>query len=318
MLRITLFSMALFCLVGHEISAAEVSSPRHEVIAADKGRIIKYDVTGKPVWIYDHGSPVHHIQVLPNGNVIAQKRWKSVVEISPDQKIVWSYDSETSNGNAGKKLEVHTFHRFPDGHTSIVENGVGRVIQIDSRGNLRSEFSYQVAKPDAHRDVRQAHWLENGNVLICHEADGKVVEYTPQGTVVWSYEVPLFEQPRKGGHGADAWGNQVFNALRIPSGNTLIATGNGHSVLEVTPQKEIVWHLKQKDLPGITLAWTTTLEAFPNGNVIIGNCHAGPDNPQLIEVSRDKQVVWTFRDFELLGDSTAASATIGGTGVVRQ
>ena len=47
--------------------------------------------------------------------------------------------------------------------------------------------------------------------------------------------------------------------MRLVNGNTLIATGNGHSVLEVTPEKEIIWQINQNDLPGITLAWVTTL-----------------------------------------------------------
>jgi len=313
--------LASFCLLSALVPTllhgAEVSSPRHEVIAADRGKIVKYDAHGKPFWIYDHGSPVHRLQVLPNGNVLTQKHWKSLVEISPTKEIVWTYDNQNANGNTGKTLEVHTFHRFPNGDTAVVENGVGRVIQIDPQGKLRHQFSYQLAKPNAHSDVRQARWLENGKVLICQENDGKAVEYTPDGTVAWSYDVPLFDKPRAGGHGVEAWGNQLFNALRLPNGNTLIATGNGHGVIEVTPAKEIVWHLAQKDLPGITLAWTTSLEVLPSGNIIVGNCHAGPDNPQLIEVSRDKQVVWTFKDFELLGDSTAASATLGGPETLR-
>ena len=192
----------------------------------------------------------------------------------------------------------------------------GRVIEVDAKGDLLAQFPIKVAKPHPHRDVRQAHWLENGNVLVSQESDGKAVEYQPDGKIVWSYEVPLFGRERAPGHGVDSWGNQLFNALRLPNGNTLIATGNGHSVIEVTPEKEVVWHLAQNDLPGITLAWTTSLEVLPNGNLIIGNCHAGPENPQLIEVSRDKKVVWTFKDFELLGDSTAASATID-TGSLR-
>lgn len=317
MIRTMLFALVLLGINATQTFSAEVSSPRHEVIAADNGRIVKYDVNGKPVWNYDHGSKVHRIQVLPNGNILTQKQWKSVVEISPEKKIVWSYDNSLSNGNKGKKLEIHTFHRFADGRTAIVENGIGRVIQVDTTGKLLNEFPYQVAKPDAHRDVRQGCWLANGNVLLCHEADGKAAEYSPDGKIVWSYEVPLFGQKPRPGHDVKGWGNQLFNALRLPNGNTLIATGNGHSVIEVTPEKEIVWHLKQNDLPGITLAWTTSLELLPNGNVIVGNCHAGPENPQLIEVSKDKKVVWTFRDFELLGDSTAASATIGGGDFIR-
>ena len=162
--------------------AAEVSSPRHEVIAADNGRIVKYDKDGKPVWNYDHGSKVHRLQVLPNGNILTQKNWNSLVEISPAKEIVWSYDN-FQNGNAGKKLEVHTFHRLPDGNTAIVENGIGRVIQVNSQGDLLSQFAYQVAKPHPHRDVRQAHWLPNGNVLICQESDGKAVEYQPDGKI---------------------------------------------------------------------------------------------------------------------------------------
>jgi hypothetical protein len=31
--------------------------------------------------------------------------------------------------------------------------------------------------------------------------------------------------------------------------------------------------------------------------------NAGPDNPQVIEVTPDKQVVWTFRDFGTFGNS---------------
>jgi hypothetical protein len=54
--------------------------------------------------------------------------------------------------------------------------------------------------------------------------------------VVWEYEVPLFDQPKKGAHGPEAWGKSVFSATRLANGNTLIGAGNGHSLLEVTPE----------------------------------------------------------------------------------
>jgi len=93
--------------------------------------------------------------------------------------------------------------------------------------------------------------------------------------------------------------------LRLKNGNTLISTGNGHGVIEVTPAKKIVWHLKQNDLPGISLAWVTTLQVLPNGNYVLGNCHAGNDNPQIIEVNKSKKVMWTFKDFTRFGNATA-------------
>jgi hypothetical protein len=145
---------------------------------------------------------------------------------------------------------------------------------------------------------------------VAHENDAAVREYDPEGKVVWEYAVPLFGKERKDGHGPEAFGNQVFSALRLPGGNTLIATGNGHSILEVTPGKEIVWSVHQNDLPGITLAWVTTLQALPNGNLIFGNCHAGPGNPQIIEITRDKKVVWSFKDFQNFGDALSNSRVL--------
>jgi hypothetical protein len=162
-----------------------------------------------------------------------------------------------------------------------------------------------------------AHQLNNGHYLLAHEKEGRVTEYDHDGTVVWDYNVPMFDKDSRGGHGPEAFGNQVYNALRLKNGNTLIATGNGHSVLEVTPSKEIVWQIHQNDLPGITLAWVTTLEVLTSGNILIGNCHPGPENPQLIEVTRDKEVVWMFRDFDILGNSVAVSATVGIDDVIR-
>ena len=86
--------------------------------------------------------------------------------------------------------------------------------------------------------------------------------------------------------------------------------------MEVNRQGEIVWRIDQKELPGITLAWVTTLQVLPNGNLIIGNCHAGPTNPQLIEVTRDKKVVWTFRDFKTFGNNLAAAQVLDVEGPV--
>ncbi|MCB9953763.1 MAG: hypothetical protein H6824_22550 [Planctomycetaceae bacterium] len=304
-------------MCANGLQAAEVSSSKYSVIAADKGHVVRYDKTGKAEWEFKGAGSAHCLKQLPNGNLLTQLSWTHIVELNPAGEIVWEYDSGKMNGNEGKRIEVHAFQRLDNGLTMIVENGVGRIIEVDRDGVIKHSTAFKVSKPNAHRDCRQARKLENGNYLLCHEGDGRVTEYSPSGEIVWDYNIPLFGKEPAQGHGPEAWGNQCYNALRLTNGNTLIATGNGHSVIEVTPKKEIVWHLAQHDLPGITLAWITSLEVLPGGNMILGNCHAGPDNPQLIEVNRDKKVVWTFKDFDLLGDATAASATVGVDGVLR-
>jgi hypothetical protein len=66
----------------------------------------------------------------------------------------------------------------------------------------------------------------------------------------------------------------------------------------------------------VRLYWVTTLHVLPNGNVVIGNCHAGPGNPQLVEVTRDKKVVWSFNQFKAVGNDLAAAQVLAVHGKV--
>ena len=217
------------------------------------------------------------------------------------------------NGNLGKPVEVHAFQPLDNGNVMIAESGPGRIIEVDRTGKLLKKVKLKLNNPHPHMDTRLARKIVNGNYLVCHEGDGFIREYDGKsGAVVWEYSIPLFDRQPTGGHGVEAWGNKLFGAVRLENGNTLIATGNGHSVIEVSPAKQIVWHLKQDDLPNIQLAWVTTLEVLPNGNYMIGNCHAGPDNPLLVEIEpNSKKVVWTLDQFEKWGNSVPNTQVLG-------
>lgn len=289
---------------------------QHSVLTVGDKALYRFAPDGTVEWEMAWRG-IHDLHVLANGHILTVRDYKTVVEIDPATKeVVWSYDAAKSNGNAGKPIEIHAIQPLDDGRVMIAESGPGRIIEIERDGTLAKEIKLTLDNPAVHRDTRLARKLANGNYLACHEGDGAVREYDgATGAVVWEFPVPLFSQKPKGGHGPEAFGNQCFSAIRLPNGNTLIGTGNGHSVLEVTPGKEIVWEIHQNDLPGITLAWVTTLELLPNGNLIIGNCHAGPGQPQLIEVDRaSKQVVWRFDQFALLGNSVTNSVILDEVG----
>jgi outer membrane protein assembly factor BamB len=290
----------------------------HRVLMQGNGKLAIVSAEGEVTWEMPWAG-IHDIHVLPNGHIMTQQGMKKIVEIDPaTKKVVWSYDATQSNGNAGRRVEVHSFQPLEGGRVMIAESGPARIIEIDREGTLLKETKLKINQPNAHSDTRLVRKLDNGHYLVCHEADGFAREYNSEnGEVVWEYEVPLFDKPRRGGHGPEAFGNQLFAAVRLKSGNTLIATGNGHSVIEVTPEKEIVWKIEQNDLPEITLAWVTTLEVLPNGNYVIGNCHAGPDNPLLIEIDpKTKKVIWTFDQFELFGNSAPNSQVLDVEGEV--
>lgn len=255
---------------------------------------------------------IHDLHRGDDGKIYVQRDMREVCAIDPvEKKVVWSYDSTKSNGNEGKRLEVHAFQPLKNGNLMIAESGVGRIIEVDREGKLLKEIALKRDHPDPHRDTRLARKLDNGHYLVCQEGDGAVREYDADGKVAWDYPVPMFGKAAKGGHGPEAFGNCTFSALRLKNGNTLLTTGNGHSVLEVTPAKEIVWKIEQNDLPGITLAWVTTLQILPNGNYVIGNCHAGPGQPILIEVEpKTKKVVWQLDGFEQFGNDVSNTLVV--------
>lgn len=295
--------------------SAHAAPPERLVIGAEAGKglaIVDPGDGNKVLWHRPLGA-VHDLHLLPNGNLLTQDGWTRVIEVNSAKEIAWEYDATKTNRREGDgKVEIHAFQRLENGNTMIVESGPGRILEVTPDKNIAKEIPLQVSKPNPHSDTRLVRRLDEGHYLIAHEADQVVKEYDASGKVIWEFPVPLFGKKPAGGHGPEAFGGKCFAAIRLKNGNTLVATGNGHSLLEVTPEKEIVWKLEQNDLPGITLAWVTTVEELASGNIRFGNCHAGPENPQIIEITRDKEVVWTFKDFTNFGNGLANTLVIDG------
>lgn len=226
---------------------------------------------------------IHDAQPLANGHWLLQTSFGEVVELNGRSEVVWKYVPDTSKG----RVEIHAFRRLDNGLTMIAESGPSRIIEVDSSNKIRHVIPLTVAKPDPHRDTRLVRPAPNGHYVVAHEAEGCVRKYDREGKITWEYSV----------------GSKLYSAVPIANGNLLIGAGDGHRVLEVNEQKQIVWELKENDLPGIQLAWITMVDRLPNGNTWIVNCHAGPNNPQIVEVSPEKKVVWSFKDFDRFGNS---------------
>ena len=296
-------ALALITLAA---TARADDKPSHRVLGADNGKIALVGSDGKVEWEASAPTQAHDLALLPDGNVLFPTSGTKIVEMTPAKEVVWSYESKPKSGYDGP-VEVHAFQRLPDGRTMIAESGNRRIIEVDRAGVIVKEIALTVDHPSSHSDTRMARKLDDGHYLVCHESDGVVREYDEVGKVVWSYALDLGGRPASPGHGPEGHGTSVYGAIRLPGGNTLIATGNGNRVIEVNPAGKVVWSVGHDELPGIRLAWVTTLQLLPSGNIAFGNCHAGPDNPQVIEVTRDKKVAWTFKDFRTFGNSLAVT-----------
>ena len=314
LILLLVLSLTLFVpLRGQDGHSATQQKPadkdkNYQVLGADLKRIAIVNARGEVEWeVPNEAREVHDIQMLPNGNVLFQTSYTTVVEMNRDKRIVWKHESKPKAGYTGA-VEIHSYSRLKDGLTLIAETGNLRLIEVDKNDQIVHEVPLTVENPNSHRDTRMVRKLDNGHYLVCHEGDGKLREYDGTGKVVWTYVMDLNNRPRTPGH--DGHGTELFGVMRMPNGNTMIAGGNNNRVIEVNPAGKIVWSVDQTELPGIKLAWVTTLHRLANGNLIFGNAHAGPENPQLIEVTRDKRVVWAFRDFKNFGNNLVAAQVL--------
>ncbi|MDQ2668726.1 MAG: hypothetical protein M3Z05_22420, partial [Gemmatimonadota bacterium] len=140
-----------------------------------------------------------------------------------------------------------------------------------------------------HGQFRRARYTAQGTYLVSFLTMNQVIEYDKDFNEIWKYEV-----------------KSPWAAVRLRNGNTLITDENDLITREVNPQKETVWELKPEDLPAeYRYINTQSATRLANGNTII--CSRGGDGkgPQLVEVTRDKKVVWVLRDWANFGPATA-------------
>jgi hypothetical protein len=285
------FVLLSFAAVPQSVSFAQQTGKARAFFAADYEKKIAAVVNAdNTLGLQLPIKAIHDAQPLPNGNWLLQTTFTEVIEVDSKGKEVWKYKPAPESGRA----EIHAFRRLENGLTMVAESGTTRIIEVNKEGAIVHSTPIKVSKPDPHRDTRLVRITDAGTYLVAHEAEKLIREYNREGVIVWEYEV----------------GSQLYSAIRLTNGNTLIGTGDGHRVIEVTKDKQIVWEVKENDLEGVKLAWITMVDRLPNGNTWIVNCHAGPNNPQILEVNTDKKVVWSFKDFERFGNSLPVAMAI--------
>ena len=91
----------LILLTG--LNTAEPASPAglpvsHRIIAQDRGHIAIVNAKGAVEWEVPCAFTSHDIAVLPNGNLLLHTGPATIVEMTPEKKVVWQYDSRPAEG----------------------------------------------------------------------------------------------------------------------------------------------------------------------------------------------------------------------------
>lgn len=243
---------------------------------------------GKVQWTYGLTArdQLADCTMLSNGTIVfARGTGASIVR--QDKKVIWNY-------NAPAGTEIHTAFPIDRDRVLVMQNGDPAVVMVINTlsGSVEQQVSLDTANPKSPGgQFGHIRLTPAGNYLVPHMDLNKVVEYTPDGRMLWQVKA---ESP---------WG-----AVRLRNGDTLISGGVSGYVREVDRSGKIVWEINKNDLPGLPLEDVQEVTRLANGNTLINN-HA-PDGEkthaaQLIEVTPDKKVVWALRDYQTLGAATS-------------
>lgn len=251
---------------------------------------------GKVIWTYQTGKGPEYddVWMLSNGNILFT-RMQYVALITPDKKVLWRYDCNNSKGI--EHTEVHTCQPIGLDKVMFVVNGLPPklfVVNIKT-GKVEVEHELPFEKPGdpngIHGQFRRARVTAKGTYLVSFLTMNRVVEYDKNFKEIWSYEI-----------------NSPWATIRLKDGNTLITDEKDWLTREVNPKGETVWEFNcQTDLPA-EYQFTSAPQSctrLANGNTIFTSRGQSGKGPQLIEVTKDKKVVWVLHDWQNVGDATA-------------
>jgi outer membrane protein assembly factor BamB len=238
---------------------------------------------GKVIWTYatGNGPEFDDVWMLSNGNILFS-RMAYIAEITPDKKVVWRYDCHVPND--ANHTEVHTCQPLGLDKVMFVENGLPprlKVINIKTGAvEIDHELPFEAAR-GIHGQFRRARVTDRGTYLLSFLVMNNVVEYDKNFKEIWKYNInsPWAALRLKNGNTlitdekdsltreVNARGETVWefncrtdlpseyqlasapqSCTRLANGNTIFtsrgANGHGPQLIEVTPDKKVVWALQ--------------------------------------------------------------------------
>ena len=242
----------------------------NKILLVDKGKITWTYSTGSG-WEYDD------VWMLSNGNVLFT-RMQYIAEVTPNKQVVWRYDAPKGteihtcqpigldkvlfvlNGLPPRLMVVNiktnaveVQHELPAPSQTDTKtvHGQFRRVRYTAQGTYLASFLEMDRVVEYDKDFKEiwtydikSPWaairLKNGNTLITDEKDILTPEVNPKKETVW--ELRPDDLPE-----AYRFIN-TQSATRLANGNTIICSrggdGKGPQLVEVTPDKKVVWVLK--------------------------------------------------------------------------
>ncbi len=258
---------AASCFAQHRLLVSGCAYDEVAVYAAD----------GTKEWSVAEKNECDDAWLLPDNDIVMAYK-HGIRIIRPD----WAGGSgattlkERPTPNGG---ETHSCQPLPGGGFLIGESfdGLSHIVELDAnlQETQRIPLKGLGGKHSTFRQIRKT--PHNTYLITQQKKGGRAMEVDSNGNIIRRFP------------------DGRFVAERLGNGNTLIACGDNHRIIEVNEAGKIVWALEQHDLPGIAIGFAAGVQRLPNGNTLFCNWggHGDTSGPSIIEVSPDKKVVWS-------------------------
>ncbi|MHB8660804.1 MAG: hypothetical protein ACYC75_02615 [Minisyncoccota bacterium] len=212
--------------------------------------------------------------------LIADRGNNRIIEVTPDKKIIWTYD----------------FKGLPPGYgadDAFFADGGKVVIASLEYYHVIEKIDYQTKKilwkygvPGMHGSGAgylyhpdDAYILPNGDITVSDIQNCRILEIAPDKKIVRQYGVT--RQCGTAARHLDAPNGDT----PLPNSDTLISTILNHSVVELNPQWQLVFSMS------LPIAYPSDPQPTAAGNIVV----ASYTNPgKIIETTRQGSVMWEY------------------------
>ena len=206
--------------------------------------IYEINRSGKLVWSHLDKKVSHDADRLTNGNTLYvfgsndKKSDAQVKEVNRGGKIVWSWYAKTEFDKPPYKgisnqgwTHTNAVTRMANGNTLISPRNFNCLVEVDPRGKVLKIIGEKYLEHQHDPEI-----LPSGNILVAnHQHPHEAIEIDIRSeAIVWRFALPRRR----------VW--PVRDTDRLPNGNILI-TGTT-ALIEITPEKQIVWRLKLRNV----------------------------------------------------------------------
>ena len=306
----------------YPVSAFEFSDTGN-VLIVDAGNMRVIEVTDdkRVVWEYKTsegedknivGEPIRAIR-LKNFNILIIGE-SNVIEVEKENnKVVWQ--CTIANLNVTKLFSVQE-----------VTHKKANVKHGTSNPYMRMKAPEEAGKESAQDKLKALIERQKGKIGVA-ASDKAHVSVTPGAVLSEDLEIVLVERTRNRVIKADRKGmmkfrfgedaeklNHPHQAELLPNNRILIADSDRFRVIEVDlSNSQIVWQFGTTDVKGTEkeqLGQVRHAIRLPNGNTLIADVNRG------LEVTPDKEIIWSYRNWEVLNASYYIDRTPTGTNLI--